>query len=147
MGIRTIRNGGTVIAYQAIGGTGKSGASQYYSIARYGSAVALLMAKHRASELESGAPRRVYKPRWRNASGIPGLSFEYQVFSDGGVPIAYAVATWYKAGRNCASRFSTQKHGMLGAVELAMRRREAGTGQPLGITTRQALGQMKKGFQ
>ena len=150
MGIRTIKNkAGDVVGYQAFAGAGRAGASAYFSATKYGSDRARTLAGHARTELEANQTRRAYPARGGNAGGIPGLRLQYQPSQTlDGAPVLYAVATWQgKNGRAVGRKASTDRHGMLGAVERMLIEREKGTGRPLGLTPRKALNRMKRALE
>lgn len=148
MGIRNIKNkAGAIVGYQAFAGAGAAGSSAYFSAAKYGADRARTLADFAAVELIAAQPRRQYPARAGNAGGIPGLRLQYQrPQAQEGTPVLYAVATWQAKGRAVSRKASTDRHGMLGAVERMLKERENGIGQPLGLTPRQALTRMKRAF-
>lgn len=144
MGVRTIRKGGKIVGYQAIAGAGGVGQSRYFAISQHGAESALKQVQAAAAAMQRSRPARTYPARGRNAKGVPGLRLEWQPSkAPDGLPVLYAVASWQHRGHNRQTKYSTQVHGMLGAVELAAKRRQQGTGQCLGLTTRQLLNRMK----
>ena len=149
MGIRTIKNkAGEIVGYQAFAGAGGAGSSAYFSAAKYGAERARTLADFAAVELIAAQPRRKYPARAGNAGGIPGLRLQYQrPQAQDGTPVLYAVATWQEKGRAMSRKASTERHGMLGAVERMLKEREKGTGEPLGLTPRKALNRMKRAFE
>ena len=150
MGIRTIKKAGEIVGYQAIAGAGRGpGTSAYFSVAKHGLGTAMLMAAKRNRELAAKRPLRLYSARAGNTGGIAGLRLQLQPSqSPEGVPVLYAVATWQsKHGRAVGRKASTQRHGLLGAVERVLKEREKGTGRPLGLTPRQVLNRMKRAYE
>ena len=128
--VRTIRKDGVVVGYQALAGTGRKGESKYFSVKKYGDQEAHQLALTEAREgLGVGRPSRAYQATRRNSKGIPGLRFVWIASRDHGrPPILYAVATFFKNGRDCKRCYSTEKHGLLPAVEMAKHAREVGAG-------------------
>jgi len=57
-----------------------------------------------------------------------------QLVCDAGNQYLYVCAYWVKNGRPSSSSASTHKHGLMKAVKMAMRRREAGSGRAIGLT-------------
>lgn len=150
MGIRTIKNkAGAIVGYQAFAGAGAAGSSAYFSAAKYGAKHARTLAGHAHTELMAAQPRREYPARAGNAGGIPGLRLQYQrPQAQDGTPVLYAVASWQgKDGRAVGRKASTDRHGLLGAVERMLKEREKGTGEPLGLTPRKALNRMKRALE
>lgn len=145
MGVRTIRKGGQIVGYQAIAGAGGVGQSRYFSIGQHGAESALEQAQAAAAAMQRDRPARTYPARGRNAQGVPGLRLEWQPSkAPDGLPVLYAVASWQHRGRNRQAKYSTEKHGQLGAVELAAWKRQQGSGQRIGLTPRQLLNRMKR---
>ena len=78
-----------------------------------------------------------------NRSGIVGIRPMYGRPKGDGVPVLRIQASW-KVGDRCGSTsFSTDRHGRLGAVALAISAREKGMGQSVGLTPRQAWARMQ----
>ncbi len=65
----------------------------------------------------------------------------YVMFSD--TPYLYFVASWSVDGKPRCTSYSAEKHGLLGALELAMKRREKATGVRYELSSRQAWQRMK----
>lgn len=137
MGIRTIRSNGNIIAYQALAGAGGKGKSAYFGVATHGAEKALALATAAALGMLKPPPFR--QAQMKNTGGIPGLQLVYYPSRrEGDPPILYAQATWSRNGTGHSHKYSTQKHGNLGAVELAMAAREKGVGRPVGISVHEA---------
>jgi hypothetical protein len=58
-------------------------------------------------------------------------------------PYLYFVASWSKNGKAYSTSYSAEKHGMLGALTLAMQKREKATGVRYNLSPRKALNRMK----
>ena len=141
MGIRTIRSGGSIIAYQALAGAGGKGKSAYFGVSTHGAEKALSMAAAAALSMRETPPVR--PAQLGNAGGIPGLQLVYYPSRrEGDSPILYAQATWSRGGVSHSHKYSTQKHGNVPAVELAMAAREKGSGQACGMTAIEAYAAM-----
>jgi len=130
MSIRTIRKAGKIVGYQAIVGAGGPGKSAYFGVATYGDAAAMEKARWYAGHLAEALPPAHRPAQQGNAGGIPGL----QLVEAGKRRVLVAVATFSEQGRNARRAYSTQRHGKLGAVTLALAAREAGTGVKLGLS-------------
>lgn len=145
MGIKTIRQRGAIVGYQAIVGNGGPGQSAYFSVAACGSQMAAhAAAKAKEAEMQSTRPFRVRSAARENAKGIPGLKLRLVQHGEETTPVQYAIATWRHKGRNVERKASAEKHGLLGAVELMLKAREKGIGRALGLTPRQALAAMRR---
>ena len=90
-------------------------------------------------KLERSGPRLLAPSN--NTSGLVGIRPSYAVFSD--EPYLYFAVSWSEGGRQRCTSYSAQKHGLLGALQMAMDRREKGTGVRSGLTARQAWNRMK----
>lgn len=143
MGTKTIRHkAGHIVGFQAIAGAGGVGNSKYVAVSSFGDvSTAFRAAEVLARKMERSHPKRVYKAVGRNAKGIAGLRLEYRPAVS--APILYAVATWFKRGKNHYRAASTEKHGLVGAVARVLGKRDSLSGTPLFLTPRQALLRMK----
>lgn len=81
-----------------------------------------------------------------NRSGINGLRL-YMDTSKGQPPTLHVQASWARDGRVCSTHYSTRSNGCLGATQKALQAREAGTGQPMGLTARQAWARMQASYR
>lgn len=147
MSVRTIKRDGRIVGFQAVAGAGRGpGTTRYFSVrAHGGEALACAAAAQASAEMAASWPARVYRAAGRNTDGIPGLRLQWRDTANG--PVIYAVASWEASGRAMQRQASTQRHGMLGAVERVMRCREKGIGRSLGLTPRQALARMRRGLK
>lgn len=97
------------------------------------------LARHTApARARSGARRETNA---NNTSGLVGVRPRYLVFSD--VPYLYFVVSWSEGGRARSTGYSAERHGLLGALALAMKRREQATGVRIQLSPRQAWARMK----
>jgi len=143
MSIRTIRKAGKIVGYQAIAGAGGPGKSAYFGVATHGDAGAMEKAKWYAGHLAEST-RPAHRPaQMGNAGGIPGL----QLVATGKTPVLQAVATFTVGGRNVKRAYSTQRHGKVGAVALALAAREAGAGVKLGLSPGTVLAILEQQLQ
>ncbi len=147
MSIQPIHSGSTH-GYQVRVGPRHATVTKFFAVRKYGGARKAL-AHARAAEIalkqtaEPTAPRsgaRSAKPA-NNTSGLVGIRPRYELYSDH--PYLYFVASWSEGGRACSTSFSAKKHGLIGALTLAMARREEATGLRYEITARKALNRMK----
>lgn len=147
MPIQTINNGSTQ-GYQVRVGTRDKAMTKFFAWRKYGGAEkALDMARDAEMTLRKQAGPvalrtgpRLLAPS-NNTSGLVGIRPHYAVFSD--QPYLYFAVSWSEEGRPRSTSFSAQKHGLIGAVQLAMEKREKATGVRLGLTPRQAWNRMK----
>jgi len=125
--VRTIRKDGVAGGYQAQAGAGRKGKSKYFSIKKYGERDSYQLAITEALRLDGAHPTLPKPAVGRNTGGIPGLRFVWVASRDPGrPPVLYAVATFFKNDRDCKRGYSTDKHGVLPAVEKAKHAREIG---------------------
>ncbi|HEY9067528.1 MAG TPA: hypothetical protein VIO33_21275 [Burkholderiaceae bacterium] len=147
MAIQFIDHGSTQ-GFQVRVGPRHAALTKFFAVRKHGGARRALAAA-RAAETElarhaeasagrTGARRRAPA---NNTSGLVGVRPRYVVFSD--VPYLYFVASWSVNGKPRCTSFSAEKHGLLGALELAMQRRERSTGVRYDVTPRQAWSRMK----
>jgi len=147
MPIQPINHGSTV-GYQVRVGPRSASVTRFFAVRKYGGArKALAQAKLAETELrkiaEPTSPRngaRVIAAS-NNTSGLVGIRPRYVMFSEH--PYLYIVASWSQNGRACSTSFSAERHGLVGAIKLAMERRSKATGVPCDLTPRQALNRMK----
>ena len=126
--IVTIRRQGVVEGYQLRINGGGPGLSKFFAARKLGGADKALRAARRAAR-EMGLP----KTRRRGGSEpgrllitsrtpAAGVRFEWTPF--GLRTVLYVVATWRgRNGRPCSTRFSVDRHGVEGALDLAIARR------------------------
>ena len=76
-----------------------------------------------------------------NTSGVIGIRPRYVLFS--AHPYLYFVASWSVDGKARSTSFSSERHGKMVALKMAMDRREKATGVKYDLTPRQALNRMK----
>jgi hypothetical protein len=147
MPIQRIDHGSTQ-GYQVRVGPRDGVLTKFFAMRKHGG-VRKALAAARAAELELSRyvepPAAKTGPRERlsasNRSGLVGVRPRQLMFSD--TPYLYFVATWSVDGRPRATSYSAEKHGLLGALELAMRRREEATGLRYDLTPRRAWQRMK----
>jgi len=147
MAIQLIDHGSTQ-GYQVRVGPRHAALTKFFAVRKHGGPRKALAAARAA---ESQLARQTEAPASRtgarrqapanNTSGVVGVRPRYVVFSD--VPYLYFVASWSVDGKPRCTSFSAEKHGLLGALELAMRRRGKAIGVPCEITPRQAWSRMK----
>ena len=147
MPIQQINHGSTQ-GYQVRVGPRHAALTKFFASRKYGGArKALAHAKAAEAQLrkvaeptaERHGARRVEQAN--NTSGLVGVRPRYELYSDH--PYLYFVASWSVNGRACSTSFSAEKHGKLGALALAMERREKATGTRYTLTPRQAWNRMK----
>ena len=87
------------------------------------------------------------KAQSNNTSGIIGIRPVYRRGKYGKAKskslYLYMQVSWSEHGTPCCSAFSAHKHGVLGAVEMALTRRQEKTGALLNLTPRQAWNRMR----
>jgi hypothetical protein len=147
MSIQRIESGSTN-GYQVRVGPRHAALTKFFAVRKYGGKRKAL-AEARAAEavMRETAPAttsrtgaRSAKPA-NNTSGLVGVRPRYTLFSD--TPYLSFVVSWSKNGKAHSTSFSTEKHGLLGALTLAMRKRETATGTSYDVSPRQALNRMK----
>ena len=146
MSIRTISKDGVPVSYQAIVGTGGKGQSKSFSVSKLGDREARAAATVEAARMEASYVPPQRKAQRCNAGGIPGLRLEYMRPKGDGVPVLYAVATWSDNGVVCSNRFSTDSNGLLPAIGLAKKAREAGAGITIHQSPQELEAVMRKAF-
>lgn len=147
MSIQPIHSGSTH-GFQVRVGPRHATLTRFFAVRKYGGARKAL-AQARAAEVElkkvaePTAPRggaRSARPA-NNTSGLVGIRPRYELYSDH--LCLYFVASWREGGKACSTSFSAEKHGLIGALKLAMARREEATGLRYDMTARKALNRMK----
>jgi len=147
MPIQLIDHGSTQ-GYQVRVGPRKAALTKFFAVRKHGGPrKALAAARAAESRLAKLAqppspkkgPRR--QVATNNTSGLVGVRPRYLLFSD--TPYLYFVASWSVDGKPRCTSYSAEKHGLLGALELAMKRREKATGMRYGVSPRQAWQRMK----
>jgi hypothetical protein len=147
MSIQQIIHGSTN-GYQVRVGPRHASLTKFFAVRKYGG-VRKALAHARAAEIEL---RKIALPtaerhgprtnaQANNSSGVVGIRPRYEMFSEH--PYLYFVASWSMNGKACSTSFSANKHGMVGALKLAMERREKATGVRYDFTARQALNRMR----
>lgn len=144
MSIRTIRKAGQVIAYQAFVGSGGPGQTTYHPVTDQGADQALALATAAEAALLALHPKRPRLALQGNTGGIPGLQLVYMRSRRDDPPILYAQAQWTADSTGHNRKYSTQKHGAVGAVALAMAARERGIGQKTGLQAGEAYEVMRR---
>jgi hypothetical protein len=141
-------NHGSTHGYQVRVGPRHAALTRFFAVRKYGGArKALAQARAAETELQKSAPS--ISPREgprvvaqaNNTSGLIGIRPRYVQFSEH--PYLYFVASWSLNGKPRSTSFSAERHGMLGALQMAMERREKATGVKYEMTARQALNRMK----
>ena len=147
MSIQRIESGSTN-GYQVRVGPRHASLTKFFAVRKYGG-IRNALAEARAAEAvmrhEALPTSPRVGPRHRaqvnNTSGLIGVRPRYTLFAR--TPYLYFVASWSKHGKAYSTSFSAEKHGMLGALTLAMQRREKATGLACELTPRQALNRMR----
>lgn len=147
MAIQRIEHGSTN-GYQVRVGPRHASLTKFFAVRKYGG-IRKALAEARAAEVvmrdeaPPTSPRRGPRStaQANNTSGLIGVRPRYSLFS--AKPYLYFVASWSKGGKAFATSYSAEKHGVLGALQLAMKRREKATGTGQELTPRQALNRMK----
>jgi len=147
MSIQRIEYGSTN-GYQVRVGPRHASMTKFFAVRKYGG-VRKALAHARAAEIEMSkiappvakreGPREFAQAN--NTSGLVGVRPRYTTFS--ATPHLSFVVSWSKGGKAHSTSFSTEKHGLLGALKLAMEKREKATGTRYDITPRKALNGMK----
>jgi hypothetical protein len=147
MSIQQINHGSTQ-GYQVRVGPRHASLTKFFALRKYGGArKALAHARAAEAQLrEIALPTATrdgarLKAQSNNSSGLVGIRPRYEVYSDH--PYLYFVASWSVDGKACSTSYSAEKHGTLGALKLAMERREMATGVRYTLTARKALNRMK----
>ena len=147
MSIQQISHGSTQ-GYQVRVGPRHAALTKFFAVRKYGGTrKALAQARAAEAELlkiaEPTAARHGARnvAQSNNSSGLIGIRPRYELYSDH--PYLYFVASWSVDGKACSTSYSAEKHGKLGALKLAMERREKATGMRYALTARQALNRMK----
>ena len=147
MSIQPINSGSTQ-GFQVRVGPRHAALTKFFALRKYGGArKALAHAKAAEAKLlkiaEPTLPRTGARltAQANNTSGLVGIRPRYVLFSDH--PYLYIVASWSVNGKPRCTSYSAEKHGLLGALAMAMARREKATGVRYEITPRQAWNRMK----
>ena len=147
MSIQHISHGSTQ-GFQVRVGPRHASMTKFFAVRKYGGMrKALAQARVAEAELQKIAtpttpregPRVVAQAN--NTSGLIGIRPRYVLFSEH--PYLYFVASWSVDGKACSTGYSAERHGKLGALKMAMDRREKATGTQHDLTPRQALNRMK----
>lgn len=147
MSIQRIVHGSTN-GFQVRVGPRRASLTKFFAVRKHGG-VRKALAAARAAEAEL---RKIALPvakregarqvaQVNNTSGLVGVRPRYTLFSE--TPRLSFVVSWSKRGKAYSTSFSTDKHGMLEALTLAMRKREKATGVLYDISPRTALNRMK----
>ena len=147
MAIQQIDHGSTQ-GFQVRVGPRHAALTKFFALRKYGGArKALAQARAAERQLLKLAPPAESRSGARtiaqanNTSGMIGIRPRYELYSDH--PYLYFVASWSVNGKAACTSFSAEKHGKLGALRMAMERREKATGTRYDITPRQAWNRMK----
>lgn len=147
MPIQQINHGSTQ-GYQVRVGPRHAAMTKFFAVRKYGGArKALAQAKAAEVKMQKVAlptsdrhgARKVAQAN--NKSGLVGIRPRWELFSEH--PYLYFVASWSVNGKACSTSYSAEKHGKIGALTLAMERREKATGVRYAMTPRQAWNRMK----
>lgn len=148
MPIQLIDSGST-LGYQVRVGPRHAVLTKFFAVRKHGGRRKALAAAREAEmrlakQAEAPAAKTGARiaPHANNTSGLVGVRPRLLLFSE--VPYLYFVASWSVGGRARSTSFSAEKHGVLGALELAMKRRERATGTRYAVTPRQAWRRMKR---
>lgn len=134
--IVTIRREGNVEGYQLRINGGGPGLSRYFAAHKLGGAEKALRAARRMQR-EMGLPRtqrrggsRLGRRLSTSKTPAAGIRFEWHRFTVS--TVLYVVASWNdKRGRACGTRYSVDRNGFEGALDLAIAKRiEAGAPAP-----------------
>lgn len=129
MSIRTITVDGRVAGYQAIAGAGGRGLSSYTPAGRPD---ALAAAAAKSAELVA---KRTAELKQQRTDKLRGLRMCLRPSKrEDSPPILYVEAQWQQGGKHRHRSFSTNRHGRLQAVVLAMRAIERGTDTIITMT-------------
>ena len=147
MSIQRIESGSTN-GYQVRVGPRHAALTKFFAVRKYGG-VRKALAEARAAEITLQKRAQPTSPREgarstaqaNNTSGLIGIRPRYVQFSEH--PYLYFVASWSVNGKPRSTSFSAERHGKLVALQMAMQRREKGTGMKYEMTARQALNRMK----
>jgi hypothetical protein len=147
MSIQRIEYGSTN-GYQVRVGPRHAALTKFFAVRKYGG-VRKALAEARAAEaaMQQSAPPAASRvgPRKtaqaNNTSGVVGVRPRYTMFGDT-LYLAFVVS-WSKGGKAYCTSYSAEKHGMLGALTLAMEKREKATGMRYDMSPRKALNRMK----
>lgn len=147
MSIQRIEYGSTN-GYQVRVGPRNAALTKFFAVRKYGG-VRKALAEARAAEavLQQSAPPAASRvgPRQtaqaNNTSGLIGVRPRYTLFGD--APLLAFVVSWSKGGKAYCTSYSAERHGMLGALTLAMEKREKATGVKYNVSPRKALNRMK----
>ena len=147
MSIQAINSGSTQ-GYQVRVGPRLGGLTKFFAVRKYGGAKkALAQAREAERSLQKLVPPSRSRSGARltvsanNSSGVVGVRPRYSMFSD--IPYLYFVSSWSIDGKSHCTGYSAEKHGLIGALTMAMEKRAKATGVPYEITPRQALNRMK----
>jgi hypothetical protein len=147
MSIQRIEYGSTN-GYQVRVGPRHAALTKFFAVRKYGG-VRKALAEARAAEatMQQAAPpaaSRVgprVKAQANNTSGIVGV--RPRCTRSGDTLYLAFVVSWSKNGKAFCTSYSAEKHGTLGALTLAMEKRETATGVRYDMSPRKALNRMK----
>jgi len=147
MSIQRIEYGSTN-GYQVRVGPRHAALTKFFAVRKYGG-VRKALAEARVAEAamqqtapptsSRSGPRKTAQAN--NTSGLIGVRPRYTMFGD--TPYLSFVVSWSKGGKAHCTSYSAEKHGMLGALQLAMEKREKVTGVRYDVSPRKALSRMK----
>lgn len=132
--IVTIRKAGAIVGHQLRAGGSGPGQTAYFSALVHGGPDKALRAAKRAATSAGwkvGA-RRGGSPQGRRTSLSPtpaaGIRWEWHPYFTGSA--LYVAASWTARSRPKCARYSTEKHGLEGALDLAIKARTS-AGAPM----------------
>jgi hypothetical protein len=130
--IVTLRRAGRVFGYQLRTGRG-AGQSSYFGAHSHGGpdkalTAAEAHAAHMGMTLCAGRGSPVGRRTKRSPTPAAGVRWEWCSTVESAV--LYVVASWMDKGRNRCTRYSTEKHGLEGALDLAIAARTS-AGAPM----------------
>ncbi len=121
--------------------------TRYFAVRKYGASQARAQAYRAERELERQATPRQRGIQANNRSLISGIRVLYREHGASGVPVMHVQASWSRQGRKGSTDFSTEKHGRVGACELAIAARERGSGEPVGLSPRQVWNTLQRSLE
>lgn len=148
MPIQPINSRGHLVGYQVRVPSAPKTLTKYFAVAKFGGADRALAEAERAErQLKRQAVKVQRGLQANNRSLISGIRPLYREHAAGGTPVLHIQASWSRKGRPGSTDFSTEKHGRLGACELAIAARERGCGQALGLSPRQVWNTLQRSLE
>lgn len=130
--IVTLRRAGKVFGYQLRTGR-EAGQSAYFGAASHGGpdqALAAAQARAQSLGLTLGAGRGSPVGRRTRLSPSPAAGIRWEWHATQASAVLYVVASWMRKGHPCGAKYSTEKHGLEGALDLAIAARTS-AGAPM----------------